>query len=295
MLFYRRIGVTVKSDIPEKDAVVERVMKILRKTGAEICIDRERVRGIASAKGLKSFNNVCDIDLLLILGGDGTILRTVREMDCFSVPILSINRGNIGFLAEMSVGEASRLLPKFLNGEGILDERSVLRVIAKRGSKTIIDGFVLNEAVISQGTIARLIDLKTTVNGEPLTTFRADGLILATPTGSTAYTLAAGGPILHPQVQATILTPINSYSFSQKPIVIPADHQVDVEVLGRGNKFGGVDVSLTLDGQTYVALHSGDVISATVHTHTIKFLRRKKETYYATLRSKLKWGERPED
>ncbi|NOS66880.1 MAG: NAD(+)/NADH kinase [Candidatus Peribacteraceae bacterium] len=295
MNHYKRIGVTVKSDIPHKDAVVQSVLKILKKSGAEILVDRDRLRTIPAAKGLKMFKNAHDIDLLLILGGDGTILRTVREMECFSVPILSVNRGNIGFLAEMSVQEAPKLLPKFLRGEGLIDERSVLRVVARRGSKTIIDGFVLNEAVISQGTIARLIDLKTTVNGEPLTTFRADGLILSTPTGSTAYTLAAGGPILHPQVQATILTPINSYSFSQKPIVIPADHRVDVEVLGRGNKFGGVDVSLTLDGQTYVALHSGDVISATVNAHTVKFLRRKKETYYATLRSKLKWGERPEE
>lgn len=295
MMHYRRIGVTVKSDIPAKDAIVEGVIRILRKTGADIRIDRKRVRGVPSAKGLKAFHGTGEIDLLLILGGDGTILRTIREMECFSVPILSINRGNIGFLAEMSVGEAPRLLPKFLRGEGIVDERRALRVIARRGTGTVIEGFVLNEAVISQGTIARLIDLKTTVNGEPLTTFRADGLILATPTGSTAYTLAAGGPIVHPQVQAAILTPINSHSFSQKPIVIPGDHRIEVEVLGRGAKFGAVDVSMTLDGQAYAALHPGDRIFATVSEHTVKFLRRKKETYYATLRSKLKWGGQPEE
>ncbi|MBI2635829.1 NAD(+)/NADH kinase [Candidatus Peregrinibacteria bacterium] len=295
MMHYRRIGVTVKSDIPAKDAIVAHVIRILRKTGADIRVDRKRIRGVPSAKGLKTLRGTGEIDLLLILGGDGTILRTIREMECFSVPILSINRGNIGFLAEMSVGEASRLLPKFLCGEGIVDERRALRVIARRGAGTVTEGFVLNEAVISQGTIARLIDLKTTVNGEPLTTFRADGLILATPTGSTAYTLAAGGPIVHPQVQATILTPINSHSFSQKPIVIPGDHRIEVEVLGRGAKFGDVDVSMTLDGQVYAALHPGDRIFAAVSEHTVKFLRRKKETYYATLRSKLKWGGRPEE
>lgn len=295
MLKYRSIGVTVKSDIPHKDAVVQSVLKILKKCGADVFVDSERLTSIPAAKGLKAFRDARDIDLLLILGGDGTILRTVREMECFSVPILSINRGSIGFLAEMSVDEAPALLPKFLRGEGMVDERSVLRVVVKRKAKTVIEGFVLNEAVISQGTIARLIDLKTTVNGESLTTFRADGLILATPTGSTAYTLAAGGPIVHPKVPATILTPINPYSFTQKPIVIPGDHRVEVEVMGRGKKFGGVDVSLTLDGQAYVALHPGDRISASAHKHTVKFLRRKKETYYATLRSKLKWGERPEE
>lgn len=292
---YPRIGVTVKSEIPEKDAVLKTVLTILRKAGSTVCVDRQRVRGMSSTKGLKALHDAGQIDLLLILGGDGTILRTIREMDCFSVPILSINRGNIGFLAEMSVLDAPRLLPKFLQGEGVLDERSVLHVVATRGKKTIVDDIVLNEAVISQGSIARLIDLQTTVNGEPLTTFRADGLILSTPTGSTAYTLAAGGPIVHPQVNATILTPINSHSFSQKPIVVPGDHCVDVEVLPRGMKFGGVDISLTLDGQVYVALRPGDRISASVHPKTVKFLRRNKETFYTTLREKLKWGERPQE
>ncbi len=292
---YQRIGITVKSDLSEKDAVLRSVIKTLKKAGSEVCVDRPRVAGLQSAKGLRAFTCEHDIDLLLVLGGDGTILRTVRELKNFSVPILSINRGNIGFLAEMSVKEAPTLLPKFLAGQGIIDERSVLNVRVHRKNKIIVDGFVLNEAVISQGSIARLIDLKTTVNDEPLTIFRADGLILSTPTGSTAYTLAAGGPIVHPQLSATILTPINSHSFSQKPIVIPADHRVDVEVMSRGSKYGGVDVSLTLDGQIYVALQPGDHISSSVNEHTVKFLRRKKETFYATLRTKLKWGERPQE
>ncbi len=295
MLQYSKIGITVKSDLSERDDVLKRVLSVIKKTGAEALVDKNRAKGLASAKGLKGFSHPDDVDLLLILGGDGTILRTIRELACFSVPLLSINRGNIGFLAEMNIGEVPKLLPKFLRGDGVIDERSVLHVHAMRKMKTIVDGFVLNEAVISQGSIARLIDLKTSVNGEPLTTFRADGLILATPTGSTAYTLAAGGPIVHPAVRATVLTPINSHSFSQKPIVIPGDHRVEVEILSRGQKFGSVDVSLTLDGQIYVPVQSGDVVLSTLNAHTVKFLRRKKETYYATLRNKLKWGERPEE
>jgi NAD+ kinase len=293
MLRYQRVGITVKSDLGEKDAVLKKVVSILTKAGADVCVDHKRTPGIKEAKKLPGFTSMKSIDLLIILGGDGTILRSVRELQDFSVPILSINRGNIGFLAEMNVSEAPSLLPRFLKGEGVLDERSVLHVVASRKNKTLIDGFVLNEAVISQGSIARLIDLKTTVNNEPLTTFRSDGLILATPTGSTAYTLAAGGPIVHPQLSATILTPINSHSFSQKPIVIPGNHCVTVEVLSKQNKFSDVQVSLTLDGQMYVSLQRGDVISATVNAHTVKFLRRKKETFYSTLRNKLKWGERP--
>lgn len=293
MLRYKRIGITVKSDLSEKDAMLKKVVALLKKAGADVCIDHKRTTGIKQAKKLPGFTSTNAIDLLIILGGDGTILRSIRELQNFSVPILTINRGNIGFLSEMNVGETASLLPKFLKGEGVLDERSVIHISATRKKKLLIEGFVLNEAVISQGSIARLIDLKTQVNGEPLTTFRSDGLILSTPTGSTAYTLAAGGPVVHPQIEAMILTPINSHSFSQKPIVIPGNHRVDVEVLSKQNKFADVDVSLTLDGQTYVRLQRGDVISATVNAHTVKFLRRKKETFYSTLRTKLKWGERP--
>lgn len=294
-LAYRRIGVTVKSDLSEKDSVVQSVLGILKKSGAEVCIDRERFTSAKDRKGLKTFSCTDDIDLLVVLGGDGTILRTVRELENFSVPILSVNRGYIGFLAEMSVDEADSLLPQFLAGKGMLDERSVLHVEALRGSKAFHDGYVLNEAAISQGSIARLIDVKTTVNREPLTVYRSDGLIISTPTGSTAYTLAAGGPIVHPELAAMILTPINSHTFSQKPIVLPGNHTVEAEILSRSKKFGGVEVSLTLDGQTYLRLKPGDRIRATITEKTVKFLRRKKETFYSTLRSKLKWGERPEE
>lgn len=293
-LAYRRIGLTVKSDLDGRDAVVRTVLDVLETTGARVFIDAKRagaVRGI----DVPAFKSTKDIDLLIVVGGDGTILRAVRELHCYSVPILCVNRGAVGFLSEMHVDEAPTLLPTLLQGGGIVEERSILRIVARRGRKTIHDGIVLNEAVISQGSIARLMNLRTTVNGEPLTTFRADGLIIATPTGSTAYTLAAGGPIVHPHLSATILTPINSHSFSQKPIVIPGTHRIDVEVLAKENKFGDVEVSLTLDGQTYVALQRHDTIRASIDDETVKFLRRKKETFYSTLRTKLKWGETPED
>lgn len=292
---FRRIGITTKSDLPEKDDVLEQILDVIARSGAKACVDRKRTTGIACAKGLSAFASVEDIDLLLVMGGDGTILRAVRELENFSVPVLSVNRGNIGFLAEMAVEEIPTLLPHFLQGDGVRDVRSIVQITARRGTKIIHDGFVLNEATISQGSIARLIDLQTTVNGEMLTTFRADGLIIATPTGSTAYTLAAGGPIVHPKLPAMILTPINSHSFSQKPIVIPGGHAVEVEILSKENKFGDTEVSLTLDGQVYVTLHRHDRITASTSKRTVTFLRRREETFYSTLRTKLKWGERPEE
>lgn len=291
MLAFKKIGITVKSDIDERDEAVKKVLQVLKKEGVEMCMDAKRCDNLPSAKGLPTFEHEKGIDLLLVIGGDGTILRAVRELEDFSIPILCVNRGAVGFLAETNMTEVETVLPKLLRGEGVIEERSVLHIVAKRGSEELFNGVVLNEAVISQGSIARLVDLKTGINDEELTTFRADGLIIATPTGSTAYSLAAGGPIVHPRMHASILTPINSHSFSQKPIVIPGDQEIEVEVLAKDNKFGDIEVSLTLDGQTYVTLQRHDRIHAKMNTKTVKFLRRKQDTFYETLREKLKWGE----
>lgn len=285
------VGITARSDIDNREAVLKTVVDIIEKTGARALIDDKRCRTNDLQKQ-PSFLSTNDIDLLLVLGGDGTILRTVREFPGLNVPILSINRGTVGFLAELTMEEAPVMLPAFLQGdEGVIEKRSMIDIQARRGKEEIFHGSVLNEAVISQGAISRLIDLQTSVNGDPLATFHADGVIIATPTGSTAYSLAAGGPIVHPSLEATILTPINPHSFSQKPIVLPAENDVSVTIMTKQNKFQDVQISLTLDGQTYVTLQRGDIVHAISSKHSAQFLRRKAETFFGTLRTKLKWGE----
>lgn len=292
-LSYKRIGLTVKSGLDSKSDHVSSALSLLEGLGCEVFVDEKRTADVSCTEGHPSFEQE-DIDLLVVLGGDGTILRTVREMTDYSVPLLTINKGTVGFLSELHLKEMEAELPKLLNGEGIIEERSLLTVKGSRGSETVFQGIALNEAVIAQGTIARLVDLQTSVNGERLTTFHADGLIIATPTGSTAYSLAAGGPIVHPSQQATILTPINPHSFTQKPIVIPSEQEVSVEVLTKENKFKDTEVVCTLDGQVYIPLQSGDRITACCCGTSVKFLRRKQDTFYGTLREKLKWGERLE-
>lgn len=293
-LKYQKIGITVRSDITEREKVLVFVTEIIEKAGATVLLDPDRSI-IPVLKDRKTFTSCVDIDLLLVIGGDGTILRSIREIDDLTTPILSINKGTVGFLSELTVSQAEELIPYFLQGKGIIEERSMLCVSAMRGKTVLWTGKVLNEAVVSQGAISRLIDLQTRVNGEPLTTFHSDGLIIATPTGSTAYSLAAGGPIVHPELQATILTPINPHSFSQKPLILPAEHAIDVTILTKQNKFSDIQVSLTLDGQTYVTLQGNDVVHVEKTSDTAKFLRRNDETYFTTIRSKLKWGERIED
>lgn len=292
---YQTVGITVRSDMEHREKTVARVVKSVESTGAKALVDCGRVR-TSGTLPYAAYDPTCDVDLLIVMGGDGTILRTVREMHDLSVPILSINRGTFGFLAEMSLAESDALLPQFIRGEeGNIEERSLLSVDVFRGAKNILHGRALNEAVVSQGAISRLIDLETRVNGDTLATFHADGVILATPTGSTAYSLAAGGPIVHPNLRATILTAINPHSFSQKPIVLPSELEVEVTILTKPSKFGDVHVSLTIDGQTYVALESRDRVVVKACPETVKFLRRREETFFGTLRNKLKWGERLEE
>lgn len=289
-LQYAKVGITARSDIEGKEELVKRIATIVSKSGAEVLLDEKRCK-IPSLDSYKTYSSVKGLDLLLVIGGDGTILRALREMDDHSVPILSVNRGTVGFLAEIALDEADTLIPKLLSGQGQIEERGLLLIEARRDKKEIWKGHVLNEAVISQGAISRLINLPTTVQGEKLTTFHADGVIIASPTGSTAYSLSAGGPIVHPRLPSVILTPISPHSLSQKPIVLPTDMTIDIEVFIKENKFGDIQVSLTMDGQTYVTLQGGDHVIVTTDGATVKFLRRKEDTFFETLRTKLKWGE----
>jgi NAD+ kinase len=294
-LRYKTVGITAKSDISDNDGVVSRIAGIVERTGATVLLDAKRCSKLKRKSA--TFSRHDTLDVLIVIGGDGSILRAVREMGeskCSGTAILSVNTGTMGFLAELSLSETEVMIPILLRGQGTVEERSLLKITARRKKNVLWSGTVLNEAVISQGAISRLIDLKTTVNGDPLATFHADGVILSTPTGSTAYSLAAGGPIVHPQLQATILTPINPHSFSQKPIVLPKDDAIEITIVTKPNKFRDIQISLTLDGQQYVTLQRDDVVRAEATEETVKFLRRKEETFFSTLRSKLKWGERPE-
>lgn len=292
MLRYKRLGLKVKPHLTEKDAVVHRILQIAQKQGAEIFVDRKSVGDAHSCAHLPSLEKDTAIDAMLVIGGDGTILRSVREIGDLSIPIIGINRGAVGFLAEIAIEEVDELLPQLLSGEGVTEERALFVAEVRRSADDIFSGFALNEIVISQGAIARLMDLRTSVNGEALATYHADGLIIATPTGSTAYSLAAGGPVVHAGLDAIILTPINPHSLTQKPIVLPGDSIVETEIIKNNNEFSEGSISLTLDGQVYEELNKNDLVRVRVHDQKAKFVRRKQDTFFHTLRTKLRWGER---
>lgn len=277
-------------DMENKEEIISNVIDAIKKTGSNVLLDPERCN-IPSLSDHKQFQSLDEADLIIVLGGDGSILRTVQEMNNFNTPLLTINRGTVGFLAEYDIDEIFEVIPDLISGSGVLEERDMLSCKVIRDGKEIINGHVLNEVVISQGAIARLIELRTCINSKPLTTFRADGLIIATPTGSTAYNLAAGGPIVHPGVLETILTPINAHAFSQKPLAIPSNETIDIEILPRETKFDHIEVSLTFDGQVHNSLLRGDKVHIETYPEKVKFLRKDKDSFYGTLREKLGWGE----
>ncbi len=288
MTAYRNVGLTVKPSLDECERIVGSVISILQKSGASVSIDATHLENIGCAKGLPAIDG--GIDLLVVIGGDGTILRASRQFSDYEVPILGINRGVVGFLAEINADEMETLVPAMLHGGGVIEERGKLDVRVLRNGSEIFHASALNDAAISQGTISRLIELNASVRGEQLSVYHADGLIIATPTGSTAYSLAAGGPVVHPSIPAVIVTPINPQSLSQRPIVLSGSEKIEVRVVERKHDRHEPQVGLTVDGQVYQELKGNDTVVVSLDAKKARFLRRKEDTFFHTLRTKLKWG-----
>ena len=293
LMQYKNIALTARADLPEKEEILTKIKKIVKESGADLYIDPMRCADIASLKNCKQYDSIKDVDLIIAVGGDGTILSVVREIEDYSIPILSIHHGTLGFLTEVDADEIDTILPVMLKSGGNIDERLLLKIEIEENGKRKKIGDVLNEAVVNQGGISRLIDLYTKINGKELTTFRSDGLIIATPTGSTAYSMAAGGAIIHPHLTShvTLLTPINPHNFKQKPIVIPGDQEIEIEVLTKDNAYRTVEVNLTLDGQLHLPLQRGQKVLVSTNKENIKFLRRRSDIFYERLREKLGWAE----
>lgn len=294
-LAFRTVGLTAKLHLQEKNAALSTIVDVLRRAGADIRVDAHTVGEVPCVAGLPPIGSTQDLDLLIAVGGDGTILRTIRELQPDNVPILAINAGSVGFLSEFHLSDVATKLPAYLAGSGQIEHRSAMCAFVVRGTEEVFRCIALNDVVISQGTISRLLDLEASVGDRFLATYHADGLIVATPTGSTAYSLAAGGPVVHPTVSALILTPINPHSFTQKPIVIPGDASVSVTLAASTvPPYANVTVGLTIDGQVYHELRQGDEIVVRTDM-TVHFLRGSDDAFYRALRTKLKWGEGLDD
>lgn len=287
----KAFGIVVKHKVPVAAELAAKVADWLQKHGANVVIADEaesllKLRPKLKAVEKEKLPTVCD--MILVFGGDGTFLSIARQMIWKSVPLLGVNLGQLGFLTEVRTDEVYAILEKVLKGQYKVQERAMLEACVQRKGKELFCLPVLNDVVISKSAIARVIDFEISVNKVPITRLKADGLILSTPTGSTAYSLAAGGPILHPAVEAMILTAICPHSLSMRPIVIPDSEEVDVELLKKDG-----DIILTLDGQYGYELHQGDVIRINRYKrHKLQIVQSPDRDYFELLRTKLSLGMR---
>jgi NAD+ kinase len=229
-------------------------------------------------------------DLLVVLGGDGTLIGMASRIvkAGANVPILGVNFGSLGFLTEITLAELYPSLESVLAGKATIDERMMLQARTLREGAIFTTSTVLNDVVITKGALSRIIDLSVAIGDQPVMRVRADGLIVASPTGSSAYNLAAGGPIVHPAVGAILLTPIAPHMLTYRPVVVPAESQITVQPVMNGND----EVFVTYDGQSGHSLEAGDVVTICESSATLRLVRAATRNYFDLLRQKLKWGER---
>jgi NAD+ kinase len=284
----QRIGIVVKPRKEEAAPILSGLVAWLRARGKDVLLDAEAAGLCPDAgPGAPRQAIAAQADLVVVLGGDGTLLSVARLLAGREVPILGVNLGGLGFLTEVTVPELLPTLEAVVESRFAVARRMTLAARVLREGRPIAAHVALNDAVISKTAPSRIVELETTVNGEFVTSYRADGLIVATPTGSTAYCLSAGGPIIYPSLPALVVIPICPHTLTNRPLVL-ADSAV-IEVRPRSV---GEEIHLTVDGQVDVGLHGGDVVELRRGPHSVALVKSSRLNYFEILRTKLKWGER---
>ncbi|MBI5740884.1 MAG: NAD(+)/NADH kinase [Nitrospirae bacterium] len=280
----RRIGIVAKKGEPEAVNAVRDFVGRLRDKGISFYVDA----GTASPlkiKGCPMKDIPGKADIVIVFGGDGTLLSVARLVGSLGVPILGVNLGGLGFITEVSRDEIDKEIDKVFSGEYGLEERIMLHADVFRGRRRIVRHNALNDVVMNKSALSRMFELEISINGRYVSTFRADGLIISTPTGSTAHSLSAGGPILYPTLESFLMTPICPHTLTSRPIVLPDTFVLEATVKN------GDDIYLTLDGQVGFPLKVKDRIKISKADYKTKFIVLHDRDYFQILRAKLKWGE----
>jgi NAD+ kinase len=284
----RRIGIVAKTDRDEARVAIPRLLEWCATRGLSPVLEKETAGLVpaATTPAIAKPELPAQVDLLLVLGGDGTLLSMARLVGDLNVPILGVNLGGLGFLTALTADELFPALEALLRGELLVEERMMLTARVTRQGERLSEYVALNDVVITKSAMSRIINLDVSIQGQFATAYRADGLIVSTPTGSTAYCLSAGGPIVFPTMDAVVLTPICSHTLTNRPIVLPGGHPIDVTLQS------DQDVMLTLDGQVGFHLKRGDRVEIRQAAARIRLLRFPQKHFFSVLRTKLKWGER---
>ena len=267
--------------------VLEEIAHFLVRQGLEVSLEKQTAlsTGITDYAALEPAELGEQCDLAVVLGGDGTMLGIARQLARYGTPLVGINQGRLGFITDVSVGQFAEALAPMLGGDFEVEHRTMLEGIVERDGGTIFEALALNDVVVSRSHTASMIELRVDIGNEFMVNLRADGLILASPTGSTAYALSAGGPILHPSIAGWVLAPIAPHTLSNRPIVLPDVSDVSIQIVA------GRDASANFDMQSVASLLPGDRIRVRRSQHQVHFLHPLGWSYYATLRKKLHWHE----
>jgi len=286
-----RIGIVLKPHQPEAlkticELAVWLVERDITMVGGPQ-IERERIEHQTgcSVEEVDPEKLAGEVDLMLVLGGDGTMIATARMIGDREIPVLGVNYGGLGYLTEFRIEELFSALESILAGNYRLDRRVMLSVQLRRDDNPQMTNRVLNDVVINKSALARIIEIEAYLNGQFVNAFRADGLIVSTPTGSTAYNLSAGGPVIFPSMNAVVITPICPFTLSNRPIVVPDDAEIELIL-----KTGKEEVALTLDGQVGFPLEVADRVVIKKSRTTFNLIQPSNRNYFDVLRDKLRWG-----
>jgi NAD+ kinase len=281
-----RVGIVTNSGKPTSRTVVRRAAALISRTGRKVLSDEATAQlaglRVETCPGVAALTR--QVDLLVVFGGDGTMLRVAREMNGSRTPVLGINIGGLGFLTAVPSDDLSVALQHVWKGEYHLESRALIQATARRRDKTI-EATALNDVVISRGIVSRLIELEVSVNHEVLTRYRCDGLIVSSPTGSTAYSLAAGGAIVNPTAEVFTITPICPHTLSNRSVIVNLDSVIGVTVINPKP-----ETIFSADGQGESALQAGDSVTICRSRHSVQFIRLPGSSFFQTLRHKLHWS-----
>ncbi len=287
-MLIKKVGIIANVSKEKSPACTASLRDWLVARGLDVCLEEGIAARIGAAPGIERAKLRAMIDLLVVFGGDGTILRTARLFRDSDVPIVGINLGAFGYLTEVNLGEMFDAMELILAGKFQIEKRMMLDVEILEGEEGSRGGTVLNDVVVNRGNLSRIVELETTVDGRYLTTFKADGIIIATPTGSTAYSLAAGGPIVFPELPSIIINPICPHTLTNRPILLPENAVIKVTLWTPEQ-----GATLTLDGQVSFTLRPGDTIAIRKSRHFTTLVSSPHRDYLEILRTKLGWGGSP--
>jgi len=282
----KHIGILIKPGFTEAKALLQQLVPWLKSRGQIPLLDPLSAELVGEGTSYPKREMAALADLLVVLGGDGTMLAAARLLEGRATPILGVNTGGLGFLTEVTPDEIYKALDSIFENAYTVEERLMLRSRITRHGQQVGGASVLNDVVLSKGTLTRMVQMEIRINRQFVTGLRGDGLIISTPTGSTAYSLSSGGPILNPAVHAVILTPICPHTLTNRPIVIPQDARIEIFISSREE-----GAMATFDGQVGISLRHEDMIEVSASDHYANLIRFPERTFYEVLRKKLKWGD----